>query len=128
MEKSVKQILLVEDDNSIRKILSQKLTGEGFKIIESQTGDEGLSLALKNHPDLVILNLRLPKIEGLEVMRRLRRDRWGKAVPIVILTVLEVNEEILAEINTQQPSYYFVKSAWKIEDVIQKIKELLTAS
>ena len=120
-----KKILIVEDERPLRELLSQKLSSEGCGVLESADGESGLKSALDNHPDLVILNLRLPKIDGIEVLRRLRADTWGKAVPVVILTVLDVSDEMLKEIVAHQPSYYFVKSDWKLEEVIEKIKEVL---
>ena len=120
-----KKILIVEDERPLRELLSQKLSSEGCSVLESGDGESGLKSALDNHPDLVILNLRLPKIDGIEVLRRLRADAWGKGVPVVILTVLDVSDEMLKEIVAHQPSYYFVKSDWKLEEVIEKIKEVL---
>jgi two-component system, OmpR family, KDP operon response regulator KdpE len=77
------KVLLIEDDQQIRRFLRVTLPANGFDLIEAETGTEGVRLAASHNPDLVLLDLGLPDIEGIEVVRRLRE--WT-ALPIVILT------------------------------------------
>ncbi len=76
-------ILVIEDELSIRRFLRPTLEGEGFSVSESDSGREGLELADKRHPDLVLLDLGLPDIDGLEVLSQLRKR---SSVPVIILT------------------------------------------
>lgn len=84
MSESFPGVLIIEDETSLRKVLRLSLTGKEFKVWESETGTEGLSLAAVNHPDVVLLDLGLPDMDGLEVIRRLRS--WS-SVPIIILSM-----------------------------------------
>lgn len=121
------KILVIEDDEPLRKALVDKLKESGYEVEFSVDGEEGLALALRSHPDLILLNLILPKKDGREVLHQLRTDSWGKDVPVIILTVLDADEKMLNEILAYHPAHYFIKSEWRLEDVIVKVKELLLA-
>ena len=120
-----KKILVVEDEIPILKALTDKLTREGFIALEATDGAEGLKIALRERPDAILLDLVMPEMTGLDVLKNLRgANPWGKQVPVIILTNLDLdNNRLLREISENEPSYYLVKSAWKIEDVVKKIKE-----
>ena len=120
-----KKILVVEDEIPILKALTDKLTREGFIALEATDGAQGLTIALRERPDAILLDLVMPEMTGLDVLKNLRgANPWGKQVPVIILTNLDLdNNRLLREISENEPSYYLVKSAWKIEDVVKKIKE-----
>mgnify|MGYP001559852829 CR=1 FL=1 len=122
-----KTILIVEDELSLRNALCDKLTHEGFAVLEAKNGKEGLEVALREHPDLILLDLVMPKMDGMTMMKKLRgENEWSKTVPVIILTNLAGdNDQLLQDINETEPSYYIVKSNWKIEDVVAKIQERL---
>lgn len=122
---SGKKLLVVEDDLILLRILSDELIGAGFKIMEAKDGETAYALALKEHPDLILLDIVLPQLDGLAVMNRLRRDDWGRDVPIIIFTVVDPDDSILRIIERNKPAFYLVKSKWKLEDVIKKVKEVL---
>ncbi len=124
----IPKVLLIEDEESLRKPLADKFRSQGFEVTECADGEDGLARAFEIHPDLILLNLILPKKDGISVMRDLRADSWGKDVPIIILTVMDANEEILKEIIVNRPAHYFIKSDWKIDDVVQKVNELIRPS
>ena len=124
MENS-KKILIIEDELPMLKALSDKFSREGFSALEARNGQEGLDTALKSHPDLIILDLFMPVMDGKAMMEKLRQDEWGKKVPIIILTNLNPNDETLNEIMASGPSYYFIKSKWQLEDLVRKVKEEL---
>lgn len=126
MSEQNKKILVVEDEPDMRQALAESLTHEGFEVIEASNGGEGLEEAISRHPDLIILDILMPKVNGMEMMKKLRQNSaWGKGVPIIMLTNLSVDDNILKGIVEDQPSYYFVKSDWRIPDVIEKVRELL---
>lgn len=121
-----KKILIVEDEKSVLKALSEKFSSEGFGVISAENGEEGLSFALEKKPDIILLDLIMPRMTGLQMMRKLREsDDYGAKVPIIILTNLSANDRISIEVAKDEPSFYLVKADWKINDVVQKVKETL---
>lgn len=84
MPENAPGILVIEDETSLRNFLRLSLTGKDFKVWDTETGKEGLSLSAANHPDVVLLDLGLPDMDGLDVVRRLRE--WSH-VPIIILSM-----------------------------------------
>ncbi len=119
-----KTILVAEDDNLIMGAVSEKLLHEKFEVLKARNGEEALSLALNIHPDLILLDVMMPKMDGLAVLKNLRSDPWGKAVHIIMFSNVSEKEKI-AEAMAGQAFDYFVKSDTKIEDIILKIKEKL---
>lgn len=123
----MKTILVVEDDRSLRAALFKKLTSEGFSTLEAKNGTDGLELALRKKPDLILLDIVMPKMDGITMLKKLRQENaWGKNVPVIILTNLASSDEQRnQDITETEPSYYLVKSDWKIEDVIAKVRQML---
>jgi len=119
-------LLIVEDEKSVLKVLADKFGGEGFGVFMAEDGEAGLKVAFAEKPDLILLDLIMPKKTGLEMMHELRKDPdYGKKVPIIILTNLSANDKVSGEVSEEEPSYYLVKADWKIEDVVRKVKETL---
>jgi DNA-binding response OmpR family regulator len=118
----------VEDDTSLRNVLHDKFALEGFSVLEARNGEEGLAIALSEHPDLILLDIVMPKMDGLTMMKKLREaNEWGKNVPIILLTNLSADDEKINQaIMENEPAYYLVKSNWKIDDLVEKIKERLS--
>lgn len=118
-------ILIVEDDLPVLNALVDKLTREGFKVLQAKDGEEGLMVADREHPDLILLDILMPKMDGLTAMKKLRAESaWGKHVPIILLTNLSPDEEkINASIAENEPAYYFVKTNLSMSDLVEKIKE-----
>jgi DNA-binding response OmpR family regulator len=119
-----KTILIIEDENSLRKILEKAISNEGLNVDGANNGEEGLAMALKNHPDLILLDLLMPKMLGLKVLEKLRKDEWGKDVPVIILTNLDF-EDKKEELENDHNCEYMVKASWRLEDVVKKVKEKL---
>lgn len=119
-----KTILIVEDEKSLREALLDKLEREGYKIIEAKDGESGLSLALKHQPDLILLDILLPKKDGLTLLEELRQNAWGKTAKVIMLTNLNdwPNTKKAVDYNVRE---YLVKSDWKISDVVKVIKKKL---
>lgn len=120
-----KKILIIEDELPMLKALSDKFSREGFSVLEARNGEEGLEVAQKTRPDLLILDLFMPVMDGKAMMEKLREDEWGKKVPIIILTNLNPDDKTLNEILASGPAYYFVKSKWQLEDLVEKVKKEL---
>ena len=95
-------ILVVDDEIAIRRFLRIALTGEGFKVAEAATGQQALSTLVREHPDLVILDLGLPDMSGLEVIKNLRE--WNP-IPVIIISVREQEEEKIAALDAGADDY-----------------------
>ena len=119
-----KKILIVEDEKSLIDALQEKLKDEGYSVLTARNGEEGLEVALTNQPDLILLDLVMPVMSGMTMLKKLREDSWGETVSVIVLTNLtDVKEQREAlEVNTEN---YLVKSDWSLSDVIKKVKEIL---
>ena len=121
----MKKLLIVDDDSTLRAMYEGRFFGEAFTTITAGNGEEGLEVALKEHPDLILLDVDMPKMDGVTMMKRLRMDIWGKTVPIILLTNLDTNDTILQSIVESEPSYYLLKDQVDPEDVFEKVQEVL---
>ncbi|MCI0542742.1 response regulator [bacterium] len=122
---SNKKILIVEDEVSLRTPLSKTLTDEGFQVFQAENGDEGLKMAFQEHPDLILLDVFMPKMGGLEMLDLLRKDEWGKGALIMLLTN-STNTENVAEALEGNVTDYLVKAEWDLKEIVKKVKQKLS--
>lgn len=118
------KILIIEDESTLRKTMAEYLSAEKFEAVEAADGETGLELARKEIPDLILLDIILPKKNGLEVLEELKKDEKTKAIPVILLTNLESSEDIERAFE-KGASTYLVKSDYRLEDIVRKIKETL---
>jgi len=119
-----KTILIVDDDISASRALVNTFKFEKFNVLVAKNGEEGLKLALEKHPDIILLDIIMPKMDGLLILGKLREDNWGKDVPVIVLTNL--NEIEATARAVKNGAYDFlIKSDWKLEDIVKKVKEKL---
>lgn len=90
-------------------------------MLKAKNGEEALASALNEHPDLILLDLLMPVMDGITMLKKLREDAWGKEAKVMVLTNLG-EEAKLKESKALGVVDYLVKADWKIEDVVQKIK------
>ena len=121
----MKKILIVEDELAYVKLLHDQLVAKGYEIYEAKDGKEGLEVAKKEKPDLILLDIRMPVMDGMTMLSLLRKDESGKSVKVIILTNLEPDKKIIGEVVKDKLTYYFVKSDTKLEDLTEKIREVL---
>lgn len=119
-----KKILIIEDELTLRSVLAEKLKSEGFEVLEAKNGQEGLDFSISQKPELILLDIVMPKMDGLTMLEKLREDSWGKKVPVIVLTNLSSGAE-MSRSAENGVSGYLVKTDWKLEDVVKKIKEIL---
>lgn len=119
-----KKILIVEDDYSVASALEMKITSAGYEVVTAKDGEEGLNKATALHPDLILLDIILPKIDGMTLLTELRKDDWGKTAKVIILSNLGTGDE-LAQSKEKNVKDFLVKTDWSMEDVVKKIKENL---
>jgi DNA-binding response OmpR family regulator len=123
-----KKILVVEDDPIINKTYADELRDQKFNVFTAINGKNGLEMALREKPDIILLDIIMPVMDGLTMMDKLREEGvYGKKVPIILLTNLSADEEkIMQAITKDEPAYYLVKSNWNLSDVVDKIRERLS--
>ena len=119
-----KKILIVEDEAPMRRALVDSFTDEKFQVVEAGDGVDGLKKALEEHPDLILLDVVMPRMDGMSMLKELRKDRWGKNVPVILLSNLNEAEKIV-EATEGGATGYLVKFNWKLEDVVRKVKDRL---
>jgi len=121
---STKKILIVEDEVSLLNILTDKLTNEGYAVIKAIDGKEGLRLALSEIPDLILLDINMPVMDGITMLKLLRKEESGKKVEVVMLTNFS-DYKLLADAMEQGAHDYLVKSDWKLADVVTLVHDKL---
>ena len=122
-----KKILVVEDDAPMLRALIDKLRLEGFAVREAKEGHAGLKIALEEKPDLILLDILMPIMDGLTMLKELRgANTYGKTVPVILLTNLSADkEEIMRTVAETEPSYYLVKPNFTLSQIMAKVKEQL---
>lgn len=121
-----KKILIVEDEEAIQRAISETFANQAFATLTANDGEEGLSISLKEHPDLILLDILMPKMDGMIMLQKLRLDEWGKTVPVIILTNVSPNSNsVINSVLQNEPAYYLVKSDVKLEGIVDKVKEVL---
>ena len=119
-----KKILIIEDSTELADSLEDMLIFKGYLALKAANGKYGLHLALKEKPDLILLDLKLPDIDGYEVIKRLREDDWGKNVRVLILTATDTNDTH-PEDSRISPDDILHKSQWGIENLATRIENEL---
>jgi two-component system, OmpR family, alkaline phosphatase synthesis response regulator PhoP len=118
------KILIIEDEKLIVVALKKKLESEGFDVETEYDGVSGLRAALGMHPDLILLDIVLPGIDGVTLLGSLRADEWGAKVPVIILTNLN-DASTIEESRKKGVNSYLVKTDWKLNDVVDKVRSTL---
>ena len=119
-----KTILIIEDNSTLRQRVKDRLEEEGFNVLESDNGRDGLAVALDKHPDLILLDIVMPQMDGLTVLKKLRQDEWGKSVPVIVLTVLTDDKKVFDALNNDVYDF-LIKGDWNEEDVVERVKSKL---
>lgn len=122
MEKP-KTILIVEDSKLLREVLRDSLESAGFVTLEAENGKVGLEAAMRSPPDLIILDLLMPVMDGMAMYQKLRADVWGAKVPVIMLTATK-SEKITSWLNSEHLDF-FLKDNWMIEEVVGRVKQRL---
>lgn len=122
--KDAKKILIVEDERPLRIAIEDKLKNEGFHVESAINGDEGIKSAIQNQPDLIILDILMPRKDGLSMLEDLRKNPYGKTIPVIILTNLSDSKIIGKGLNLNANNY-LVKSETTLEEIVIRVKDLL---
>ena len=120
----MKKILFVEDEAALQEAFGGVLKRAGYQIIKALDGEIGARLAKSEKPDLIILDLVLPKLHGLEVLEKLKKDKETEDIPVIVLTNLERAEDIEKAIELGALTY-LVKMQYNLTEVVEKIRKII---
>jgi DNA-binding response OmpR family regulator len=117
-------ILIVEDQEGFRRIYEDLLTHEGYEVITAEDGEKGWRLSRERQPDLVLLDLGLPVMDGFEVLRRLREEETTRSIPVVIFSVMGEQQDIVKALG-MGANDYTVKGFYTPRQILGKVKEFI---
>jgi CheY-like chemotaxis protein len=122
MEKQARRVLLAEDSRFLRKAAGAMLRRQGFTVLTAEDGEETLRLARAEIPDLILLDLIMPKMQGFEVLKALKSDPQTSPIPVVILSNLgqESDSKTAREMGALD---YWVKANLELEELVRRIEE-----
>ena len=118
------KIAIIEDDAVINQMYRMKFEAEGFEVQMAGNGKLGVALVEKMRPDVILLDLRMPEMTGAEALALIRKETWGKDIPVLILTNVG-EEEAPASLKTLGVDSYIVKADLTPSQVVDRVKEAL---
>lgn len=118
------KILLVEDDPFLSSMYSTKFEIEDFTVLAAVDGEKGLKLALSERPDIILLDIIMPKMNGFEVLEKLKEDSTTKDIPVILLTNLNQKDEIAKGLSLGATDY-LIKAHFMPSEVVDKIKKVI---
>jgi len=119
-----KKILIVEDDKFLRELIAQKLLKEGYDIAEAVDGEKGIKNVKEEKPDLILLDLILPGIDGFEVLAKIKEDPILSQIPVIILSNLGQKDDIERGLKIGAVDY-LIKAHFTPGEIIEKVKAVL---
>lgn len=124
MEPSQTKILIVEDEEILLTALSEELKQEGFQVVGAKDGVEGVEMVQSEKPDLVLLDLVMPRLDGIGALKQMKENPAIKDIPVVILTNLSDYDKISDALSLGAMDY-LVKANYRLEELVNKIKTVL---
>ena len=118
------KILIIEDEATLQKALQEILLQENYEVISALDGKRGLEMALSEAPNMILLDLILPKMDGFEVLKDLKKDEKTKEIPIIILTNLGSTEDVQKALVLGATNY-MVKADHDLSEIVEKIKGII---
>ena len=126
-EKNGRTILIIEDEPVFRLVYQDVLTNNGYKVLLAEDGESGWRLVKSEKPSLTLLDLNLPRLHGLEVLKHIRADGTTKDIPVIVLTVLGEQEDIRKGLDLGADDY-LVKGFYSPREILKKIETLLAVA
>ncbi len=120
----MKKILFVEDEEALQKTLGDLLRTEGYEVLGAMDGETGLGMVKSEKPDLILLDLILPKMHGFEVLKKIKEDPEMRDIPLIVLTNLEGMGDVEKALELGATTY-LVKANYSLDEVLQKVKNAL---
>lgn len=120
-----KTVLTVEDDGALRDVLHGRLSAEGFHVLSAPNGQEGLVFAIEKHPDIILLDLMLPRLDGISFLKELRKDAWGKDAKVIIMSNLMEGVGLTEQVREYKVSDYIEKAHLSLGELVEKVKKTI---
>lgn len=117
-------IILVEDDEFLAELYATKLSLEGFEVMLATDGEKGFKLIKEKKPALILLDIILPKLDGFEVLKKVKEDETIKNIPVILLTNLSQKDEVKKGLNLGAEDY-LIKAHFMPSEVVKKIKQAI---
>lgn len=124
MEKEKIHVLLVEDDVFLAGIYQKKFELEGFKVSLADNGEKALTDVKRKHPDIILLDILLPKLDGFAVLEKLKADSASKDIPVILLTNLGQKDDVEKGLKAGAADY-LIKAHFKPSEVVEKVRQVL---
>ena len=120
----MQKILVIEDDTFLRELIVQKLLKEGYEIVEAVEGEDGIKKVTEENPDIILLDIILPGIDGFEVLKKIKADEKVKDIPVIILSNLGQQDDIDKGIKLGAKDY-LIKAEFTPGEIVEKVKGVL---
>lgn len=119
-----KKVLIVDDDAFLSGIYATKLELENFAVVSASDGEEGVKVALKEKPDIILMDVLMPKLDGFEALKRIKADPETKDIPVIMLTNLGQKEDVEKGLQ-EGAADYLIKAHFVPAEAVEKIKAVL---
>ncbi len=119
-----RKIIIIEDDKFLSDIYKTKFESEGFKVTAVNDGEKGLKAIQTKKPDIVLLDVLLPKLDGFTILETLKKDKTTKDIPVVLLTSMGRKEDVIKGLEMGAADY-LIKAHFKPTEVVDKVKKIL---
>ncbi|MFZ3074310.1 MAG: response regulator [Minisyncoccales bacterium] len=119
-----KKILIVEDDKFLRELIVRKLSNEGYDVVEAVDGEQGVLKIKETKPDLVLLDLILPGIDGFEVLAQKKEDPFTVSIPVIVLSNLGQKEDVDKGLSLGATDY-LIKAHFTPGEIIEKVRNII---
>ena len=126
MQPKLSTVLIVEDEKLIQQALKDKFTFENFTVLTADNGQAGLESALQNHPDIILLDLQMPILDGFGALEKLRADPWGARVPVIVLSNKETSADVYESLKNRVQDY-FIKAETSLESLVGAVRDILAS-
>ena len=126
MQPKQSTVLIVEDEKLIQQALTDKFTFENFTVLTADNGQAGLESALQNHPDIILLDLQMPILDGFGALEKLRADPWGAQVPVIVLSNKETSADVYESLKNRVQDY-FIKAETSLETLVSAVRDILAS-
>lgn len=118
------KILFIEDELALQRSLGDLLRSQNFEVFSATDGETGVSLALESKPDLILLDLILPKMHGLQVLEKIKGNPETNKIPVIILTNLEGAKDVEKALELGATTY-LVKANYDLDELVQRINKAI---
>jgi DNA-binding response OmpR family regulator len=116
------KIVIAEDEDPLLRGLKDRFTQEGFIVFPAKNGVEAVKLALENHPDMILLDIVMPVMDGMTALKKIREDAWGKNAKIIFLTNLGDSDKV-SDAVAEGVYDFLIKVDWSLDDIVKRVSE-----